>query len=133
MSWLPPPVRPLTEDCVQLAPSAEVQTTADRSLPGGPNWPAEGKPSAPAASAVMVVSGPGELNGTCCQVLPPSVDSSTRGDRPAEVVCWPVATTRFPSIATWYITAAEAVGGNGRLRVVQVRPSAVVHTTGLPS
>ena len=38
-------------------------------------------------SAVMTVSGPAEINATCCQVVPPSVDTSARGTVPAAVVC----------------------------------------------
>src|SRR5215470_16131610 len=62
----------------QLVPVADVHM-ATSCWPGWPNRPAAVKPAAPAVSAVNEVYGPGELNGTCCQVAPPSVDSSANG------------------------------------------------------
>src|SRR6266581_4827563 len=58
----------------QLAPVADAHR-ATACWPGWPDTPAAMKPVAAAVSAVNEVSGPGELNGTCCQVTPPSVDS----------------------------------------------------------
>ena len=73
------PLRPLDCDGFQLAPVADVHT-ATSCCPGWPNRPAAAKPAEPeAVSAVKVVSGPGQLNGTCCQVAPPSTDSSANG------------------------------------------------------
>src|SRR5579864_4396697 len=98
------PLRPLDWDGFQLAPFADVQR-ATSCCPGGPNSPAAVKPAASAVSAVKAVSGPGELKGTCCQVWPPSADSSANGTVPCEVpaaeptagpfpvVAWPSATT----------------------------------------
>ena len=91
------------------------------------------KPPAPALIAVNVVSGPGELIGTCRQLIPPSSESSAIGTVPAGVVAWPTAATRFPLMAICCRTADEAPAGTGRTIVVQVVPLAVVHTAGLPS
>src|ERR1700731_3228175 len=106
---------------------AEVQA-ATCCWPGWPNWPAAVKPPELAVSAVNLVSGPGELNGTCCQLRPPLTDSSAIGTGPAEVVAWPRETTRFPLIAICCSTADEAPAGTGRTIVVHVVPSVVVHT-----
>src|SRR5271169_6499570 len=108
--------------------------------------PAAVKPAEPAAvRAVQVVSGPGELNGTCCQVAPPSTESSANGTVPtpgptpgpapvpAAGVAWPRATTRLPLIATCWSTAVAAPSGTGRTIVSQEVPLAVVQTAGLPS
>src|SRR5271157_2425702 len=129
-SWLLPPVRPLTGARVQVAPSAEVHTAAPRSPPAAPNCPAAVNPPELLVSAVKVTPGPGGLNGTGCQVRPPSVDRSARGWMPSAVVCWPNATTRLPLTATCWITPAEAPAGIWRLMVVQARPSGLVHTAG---
>ena len=83
--------------------------------------------------AVKVVSGPGELIGTCRQLMPPSSESSAIGTVPAVVVAWPTAATRFPLMAICCRTADEAPAGTGRTIVVQVVPLAVVHTAGWPS
>src|SRR6516162_1418015 len=87
-----------TPDCdgFQLVPAADVHS-ATSCCPGGPNRPAAVKPSESAVSAVKTVSGPGELNGTCCQSWPPSAESSANGTvlapAPAPFVAWPRATT----------------------------------------
>src|ERR1700722_18077342 len=83
--------------------------------------------------AVNVVSAPGELIGTCRQLIPPSSESSAIGTVPAGVVAWPTATTRFPLMATCCRTADEAPAGAGRTIVVQVVPLAVIQTAGWPS
>src|SRR5271157_6568082 len=129
------PLRPLDCDGFQLAPVADVQT-ATSCCPGGPNSPAAVKPAELAVSAVKVVSGPGELNGTCCQVAPPSTESSANGTVPtpgpapvpAAGVAWPRATTRLPLIATCWSTAVAAPSGPGRTIVSQEVPLAVVQT-----
>src|ERR1700724_2080903 len=72
------PLRPLDCDGFQLAPVADVHT-ATSCCPGWPNRPAAVKPAESAVSAVKAVSGPGELNGTCCQVAPPSAENSANG------------------------------------------------------
>ncbi len=138
------PLRPLDCDGFQLAPVADVHT-ATSCWPGWPNRPAAVKPAEPAAlSAVKAVSGPGELNGTCCQVAPPSTESSANGTGPAPVpaagVAWPRATTRLPLIATCWSTAVAALpaspapfSGTGRTIVFQEVPLAVVQTAGLLS
>src|SRR5271157_6087166 len=135
------PLRPLDCDGFQLAPVAEVHR-ATSCCPGWPNMPAAVKPAEPAAvSAVKVVSGPGELNGTCCQVAPPSTESSANGTVPtpgpapvpAAGVAWPRATTRLPLIATCWSTAVAAPSGPGRTIVSQEVPLAVVQTAGLLS
>src|SRR5208282_1100483 len=105
--------------------------------------PAAVKPAEPAAvSAVKAVSGPGELNGTCCQVAPPSTESSAKGTGPAPVlsaplpaagVACPRATTRLPLIAICWSTAVAAPSGTGRTIVFQEVPLAVVQTAGLLS
>src|SRR5271169_1311373 len=112
------PLRPLDCHGFQLVPVADAHT-ATFCCPGWPNRPAAVKPAEPAAvSAVKVVSGPGELNGTSCQVAPPSTESSANGTVPAPVVlapvvlapvpaagvAWPRATTRLPLIATCWST-----------------------------
>src|ERR1700727_3192819 len=74
----PLPLRPLACEGFQLAPVAEVHT-ATVCAPAGPNRPAAVKPAESAVSAVKTVSGPGEVNGTCCQAAPPSTDSSANG------------------------------------------------------
>src|SRR5712691_711342 len=78
------PLRPPDWDGFQLAPVADVHT-ATSCCPVWPNRPAAVKPAASAVSAVKAVSGPGELNGTCCQVTPPSTDSSANGTVPGTV------------------------------------------------
>src|SRR5712691_4254586 len=132
------PLRPPDLDGFQLAPVADVHT-ATSCCPGWPNRPAAVKPAASAVSAVKAVSGPGELNGTCCQVAPPSTDSSANGTVPGmvpvavptaglvPVEAWPRATTRSPLIATCWSTAVAASSGTGRTIVFQDRPLAVVH------
>src|SRR5206468_2324662 len=99
--------------------------------PGGPNRPAAVKPAASAVRAVNEVYGPGELNGTWCQLAPPSVDSSANGTAPGwvpvaeptagpfPIVPWPRATTRLPLIATCWSAPAEAPAGGGRTIVFQ--------------
>src|SRR5271166_3497747 len=143
------PLRPLDCDGFQLAPVADVHT-ATSCCPGWPNMPAAVKPAEPAAaSAVKAVSGPGELNGTCRQVAPPSTESSAKGTGPAPVLPAPVpaagvacprATTRLPFIAICWSTAVAApptspapFSGTGRTIVFQEVPLAVVQTAGLPS
>jgi len=79
MAWLPPPVRLLTGDRVQLVPSAEVHTAAAVVPPAEPNCAAAVKPPERAVSAVKLIPGPGAVNGTGCQVRPPSSDRSARG------------------------------------------------------
>src|SRR6266700_6822764 len=90
------PLRPPDWDGFQVAPVADVHT-ATSCCPGGPNRPAAVKPAASAVSAVKTVSGPGELNGTCCQSWPPSAESSANGTvlapAPVPVVARPRATT----------------------------------------
>src|ERR1700745_2162665 len=102
------------------------------------------KPVAAAVSAVNEVSVPGGLKGTCCQVTPPSADSSaivpapgavrvaepTAG--PFPVVPWPSATTRLPSAATCWSAPTEAPEGGGMTIVFQERPSVVTHEAGWP-
>jgi len=95
----PAPLKSLAWVGVQLAPVADVHT-ATFCWPGGPNRPAAVKPAESAVSAVKAVSGPGELNGTCYQCAPPSVESSANGTGPTAVVTRPRATTRFPLTAT---------------------------------
>src|SRR6266700_809888 len=102
--------------------------------------PASGAPDR--VSAVNEVSRPGELNGTCCQVTPPSVDSSANGTAPGSVpvaeppagpfpvVPWPKATTRLPSTATCWSAPTEAPVGGGMTIVFQERPSVVTHAAG---
>src|SRR6266849_4110884 len=146
------PLRPPDFDGFQLAPVADVHT-ATSCCPGWPNRPAAVKPAESAVSAVKAVSDPGELNGTCCQVAPPSTENSANGTVlaavpapgpaagptavpapvPAAVVAWPRATTWLPLIATCWSTAVAAPFGTGRTIVFQERPSAVVHTAGLLS
>src|SRR6266705_4484595 len=125
----------------QLAPVADAHR-ATAWWPGWPDRPAAMKPVAAAVSAVNEVSGPGELNGTCCQVTPPSVDSSANGTAPGSVpvaeptagpfpiVPWPKATTRLPLIATCWSAPAEAPAGGGRTIVFQARPLVVIHAAG---
>src|SRR5580704_771439 len=132
-SWLLPPARPLTGACIQFVPSAEVQTAASRSAPAWPTCAAAVNPAELLVSAVKVIPGPGALNGTGCQLRPPSVDRSASGRMPSGVVCWPSATTRLPLTATCWITPAEAPSGSCRLTVVQARPSGLIHTAGLLS
>src|SRR6266852_4732288 len=72
------PLRPLDWDGFQLSPVADVHT-ATSCCPGWPNRPAAVKPAGSAASAVKAVADPGELNGTCCQVAPPSTENSANG------------------------------------------------------
>src|SRR5271165_564045 len=136
------PLRPLDCDGFQLAPVADVQT-ATSCCPGGPNRPAAVKPAELAVSAVKVVSGPGEPNGTCCQVAPPSTESSANGTvlelLPVPDVAWPRATTRLPLIATCWSTAVAPptspapFSGTGSTIVFQEVPLAVVQTAGLLS
>src|SRR6266700_6284381 len=135
------PLRPPDWDGFQLAPVADVQR-ATSCCPGGPNRPAAVKPAASAVSAVKAVSGPGELNGTCCQFRPPSADSSANGMVPCAVpvavptagpfpiVAWPRATTLAPLIAICWSTAVDAPAGTGSTIVSQDRPFVVVHTAG---
>src|ERR1039457_7163536 len=79
----------------------------------------------------MVVPGVSEPNGTSCQPVPPAVESSASGVvMPALVVSVPMATTRFPLIATSSTLPLNTSAATGSSRVVQARPSAVVHTTG---
>src|SRR6202042_3751556 len=100
------PLRPLDCHGFQFAPVADVHT-ATSCCPAWPNRPAAVKPAESAVSTVKAVSGPGELNGTCCQVAPPSTESSANGKAPGPVpagapfagAAWPRATTRFPLIA----------------------------------
>src|SRR5690349_1839263 len=137
------PLRPLDCDGFQLAPSAEVHR-ATSCWPGGPNRPAAVKPVLSAVSAVNEVSGPGELNGTCCQVWPPSADSSANGIAPGTVpvaapiagpwpfVAWPRATTLAPLTATCWSTPAVAPDGSGSSIVSQAVPSMVFQTAGRP-
>src|SRR5260370_41903783 len=111
------PLSPLDCDGFQLTPAADVHT-ATFCRPGGPNNPAAVKPAASAVSAVKTVSGPGELNGTCCQSWPPSAESSANGTvlapAPVPVVAWPRATTAPPLMATCWSTAVAAPAGPGR-------------------
>src|SRR5690348_18449262 len=123
MAWLPPSVRPLTDDRTQLAPLAEVQTAAAVVPPDEPNRAAAVNPPPLAVSAVKLTPGPGAVNGTGCQVLPPSSERSARGWTPCAVVCWPSATTWLPLTATCWITPAVAPAGSGVLTAVQARPS----------
>src|SRR5919201_2001789 len=137
------PLRSLDRAGFQLVPLADVHT-ATSCCPGGPNKPAAVKPAAAAGSAVKLVYGPGELNETCCQVAPPSVDSSANGTAPGSVpvaepiagpfpvVAWPSATTRLPLTATCWSAAAEEPFGGGMTIVFQERPSVVVHAAGWP-
>src|SRR5213080_2367737 len=127
MAWLPSPVRPLTGERVQLA---EVQTAAAMVPPDEPNCAAAVKPLPLAVSAVKLTPGPGAVNGTGCQVLPPSSERSARGWTPCAVVCWPSATAWVPLTATCWITPAVAPAGRGVPTAVQLRPSELVHTTG---
>src|ERR1700733_12145814 len=83
--------------------------------------------------AVKVVSAPGELIGTCRQLIPPSSESSAIGTVPAGVVARPTATTRFPLMATCCRTADEASAGAGRTIVVRGGPLAGTQTRGGPS
>src|SRR5271166_6005226 len=143
------PLRPPDCDGFQLAPVADVHM-ATSCCPGWPNRPAAVKPAEPAAlRAVKAVSGSGELNGTCCQVAPPSTESSANGTGlapvlpaplPAAGVACPRATTRLPLIATCWSTAVAAPptspgpsSGTGRTIVSQEVPLAVVQTAGLLS
>ena len=71
---------------------AEIHT-AIACWPGATNWPAAAKPPELAVSAVNAVSGPGELNGTCCQLPLPFTESSAIGTVPAGVVARPSATS----------------------------------------
>src|SRR5512146_1099744 len=99
-------------------------------------------PDLSAVSAVKEVSGPGELNGTCCQVWPPSADSSANGVAPGTVpvaapiaaplpvVAWPRATTLAPLTATCWSDPAVAPGGSGSSIVSQAIPSEVFQTAG---
>src|SRR6185437_1539906 len=130
MAWLPSPVRPLTGERVQLVPSAEVQTAAAVVPPDEPNCAAAVKPPPLAVSPVKLTPGPGAVNGTGCQVLPPSAERSARGCTPCAVVCWPSATAWLPLTATCWITPAVAPAGSVVLTAVQVRPSELIHTTG---
>src|SRR5229473_3429160 len=75
------PFRPLDWDGFQVTPFADVHR-ATSCCPGGPNRPAAVKPAVSAVSAVKAVSGPGELNGTCCQLVPPLTESSANGTVP---------------------------------------------------
>src|SRR4029077_12706894 len=68
----------------QLAPVADAHR-ATACGPGGPDRPAARRPFAAAVSAVNEVSVPGELKGPCCQVAPPSADSSANGTAPGWV------------------------------------------------
>jgi hypothetical protein len=62
------------------------------------------------------------------------VNSSASGVvTPALVVSVPVATTRFPLIATAFTLPLDTSAATGSSRLVQARPSVVVHTTGSPS
>src|SRR6185437_352265 len=54
MAWLPPSVRPLTDDRVQLVPLAEVQTAAAVVPPDEPNRAAAVNPPPLAVSAVKL-------------------------------------------------------------------------------
>jgi hypothetical protein len=72
-------------------------------------------------------------NGTGLKVAPPSTDNSASGIVAPAMVCWPRATTRLPFTATCCSTAVVAPDGSGRTIVLQLRPSVVVHTAGLPS
>src|SRR5579862_8019719 len=137
------PLRPLDCDGFQVTPSAEVHR-ATSCCPAGPNRPAAVKPPRSAVSAVKEVSGPGELNGTCCQVWPPSADSSANGIAPGTVpvaepiavplvVAWPRATTLAPLMATCWSVPALVPAGNGSTIVTQARPSLVFQTAGWPS
>src|SRR5689334_8795255 len=135
------PLRPLDCDGFQLTPLAEVHR-ATSCCPGGPNRPAAVKPDLSAVSAVKEVSGPGELNGTCCQVWPPSADNSANGIAPGTVpvaaptagplpaVAWPRATTLAPLTATCWSAPAVAPAGSGSTIVSQARPSEVFQTAG---
>src|SRR5215470_5233737 len=137
------PFRSLDRAGFQLAPLPDVHT-ATFCCPGGPNSPAAVKPAAPAVSAVKLVYGPGELNGTCCQDTPPPVDSSANGTAPGWVrgaeptagpvpgLAWPSATTRLPLTATCWSAAAEEPFGGGMTIVLQDLPSVVVHAAGWP-
>src|SRR5689334_25443742 len=86
MTWLPSSVRPLTDDRAQLVPLAEVQTAAAVVPPDEPNCAAAVNPLPLAVSAVKLAPGPGAVNGTGCQVLPPSSERSARGWMPCAVV-----------------------------------------------
>src|SRR6266700_3157014 len=135
------PLRPLDCDGFQLTPLAEVHR-ATSACPGGPNRPAAVKPVLSAVSAVKEVSGPGELNGTCCHVWPPSADSSAKGIAPGTVpvaaptagplpvVAWPRATTVAPLTATCWSAPTVAPAGSGSTIVSQARPSEVFQTAG---
>src|SRR5260370_21464330 len=124
-------------DGFQLARVADVHT-ATSSRPGAPNSPAAVKPAESAVSAVKAASGPGELNGTCCQVAPPSAENSANGTvlaagpapapapGAAAAVAWPRATTRVPLIATCWSTAVAAPSGTGRTIAFHEGPLAVV-------
>src|SRR5580692_4532458 len=125
ISQAPAPLRLPAWDGFQLAPVADVHR-ATFCWPGAPNRPAAVKPAESAVSAVKFTSEPGELNGSCCQVAPPSAESSANGVVPAVVVAWPRATTRFPLAATCSSTAVEAPAGTGSRTVFQERPSVVV-------
>src|SRR5260370_20516854 len=130
------PLSPLDCDGFQVTPAADVHT-ATFCRPGWPNSPAAVKPPASAVSAVKTVSGPGELNGTCCQSWPPSAESSANGTvlapAPVPVVAWPRATTVSPLMATCWSTAVAAPPRTGRTMGSQERPLAVVPTAGWPS
>src|SRR6185437_3296407 len=135
------PLRPPDWYGFQLPPVADTHR-ATSCWPGGPNRPAAVKPAASAVRAVKLVSGPGELNGTCCQVAPPSVDSSANGTAPGSVpvaeptagpfpiVPWPRATTRLPLTATCWSAPADAPPGGGMTIVFHDRPSVVIHAAG---
>src|SRR5689334_4673855 len=135
------PLRPPDWYGFQLPPVADTHR-ATSCWPGGPNRPAAVKPAASAVRAVKLVNGPGELNGTCCQVAPPSADNSANGTAPGSVpvaeptagpfpiVPWPSATTRLPSTATCWSAPAEAPAGGGMTMVFQERPSVVTHAAG---
>src|ERR1700751_846711 len=130
MTWLPGSARPLPAAGPQLAPLAEVQTAAAVVPPDEPNCAAAVNPPPLAVSAVKLAPGPGAVNGTGCQVLPPSSERSARGWMPCAVVCFPSATAWLPLTATCWITPAVAPVGSGMLAAVQRRPSALVHTAG---
>src|SRR6266516_2183220 len=78
------PLRPPDWYGFKLAPAVEAHR-ATSCWPGGPNRPAAVKPAASAVRAVNEVYGPGELNGTWCQLAPPSGDSSANGTAPGWV------------------------------------------------
>ena len=79
------------------------------------------------------MSGPGELIGTCCQLMPPSSESSAIGTGPAGVVAWPSSGHAVPADRDLLQDGRRGSGGTGRTIVVQVVPLAVVHAAGLPS